>query len=407
MSSTTTSFLQLSSLGAQDKYISIDPQVSLINYNYKRCNPIARNPTTVLFKETTGFGKTLTVTVPRKGDMINDVCLYVKLPKLSRASGSTYTGWCQSVGYAMIDYVEVIIGETVIDKQTGLSMEIQDYLSCPSDKRGGRDKNVGRYNTELVLPQGAVADREFFIPFQFWFNKKISASLPLYLINMQEVKFRIKFREFQQLVVYDGPTPPVNQEILDASLIVDYLILNDRDKANLNIKPSMTYLIEQVRTNVFKEITASSQNCSIHLDYRQPVKEILFVVVPEQGLVNNDYYMFGQRDAPNQGEALIRTAEVLFDGKPRITKQSEKYFRTVTPQKYHTFTGDRNIYVISFSEAPELNQPSGSVNFSRFDNINLNLEMVENLPACIVYPFAISYNVLTIANGGAKIEFLG
>ena len=407
MASTTTSLLQLSSLGPQDKYISLDPQVSLINYNYKRCNPIARNPTTVLFNEPAFFGKTLTVSLPRVGDMINDTTLYIKLPQLNVATGSTYTGWCQSVGFAIIEYVEILIGEVVIDRHTDLSMEVLDYLTCPSDKKKERNRDVGRYDTELVLPLGAITDREFYIPFQFWFNKKVSASLPLILLDKQDVKFRLKFRDFQELVLYDGSTPPALQEMLDSHLIVDYLILNDKDKALLTSKSEMTYLIDQVQCNVFKEINASRLNAKVLLDYRQPVKEIVFVVREQDSLVNNDYYLFGQRNAATQGEALIKTAQVLFDGKPRIKQQNEKYFRTVTPQKFHTFSGDRNIYVVSFAEAPELNQPSGTVNFSRFDAIYLDLVMIDSLPACEIFPFAISYNVLTIKKGSASLEFIG
>ena len=59
-----------------------------------------------------------------------------------------------------------------------------------------------------------------------------------------------------------------------------------------------------------------------------------------------------------------------------------------------------------FSIRPEDNQPTGSLNLSRFNDVTLALKLIQNNPEIKIHVFAISYNILTIENGILSMEFL-
>ena len=59
----------------------------------------------------------------------------------------------------------------------------------------------------------------------------------------------------------------------------------------------------------------------------------------------------------------------------------------------------------SFAINPENHQPSGTCNFSKLDNVELNLSFKENLGNSNVRIYGINYNVLRIYNGMGGVAF--
>src|SRR5947209_4658539 len=179
---------QLHATGPLDDFLTKNPEVSPFTYEVHQTIPFSKNTTTVNFNEKFDFGKLLTTTLPRVAPLVNTMYLYVRLPPLSLPVGSTYFGWTNAVGYAMIEYIEIRIGETVIDRQTGRDMELMDYLATSADKTSARFKCVGRYDNVKVLQQNALGYQDLFIPLQFWFNKTLDTSFPLASLSQQSVK---------------------------------------------------------------------------------------------------------------------------------------------------------------------------------------------------------------------------
>lgn len=398
------SALQLKAKGSLDNYISKEPEVTLFKYGYKRITDFAVHPETLTFKENVDFGKLITVDLPYAGDLVHKMHLFFTLPLLLPAPGSTYAGWTNAIGYAMIEYVEILIGNAVVDKHTGFFMEIMDYLSTSQDTAVSRNKAVGRYDTTKVLPQNALGEQHLYIPFQFWFTKKAAAALPLIALSKQKVQVRIKLRDFHDVVTYDGPLPPNQMSLGNSGLIVDYILLDEPDKERY-MRDELDYIIEQWQTDLVYGVTPNAGIQNFELDFRFAVKEIIWVLVEQNSLDNNDYFNFGSRDPSKIGGEMFTYATILFDGKERCPRMPESYFRLVQPQTYHTRAGDRNIYVFSFSVSPEINQPSGTANFSRFDKTTLNLELVDGIPAANLFCMAVSYNRLVIKDGMAYVEF--
>ena len=59
-----------------------------------------------------------------------------------------------------------------------------------------------------------------------------------------------------------------------------------------------------------------------------------------------------------------------------------------------------------FSLNPESFQPSGSCNFSRFDNKELEIVFEDNIPASDIKIFAINYNILRIMKGLGGLAYV-
>ena len=406
-SSIKATFNQLHTKGVQDIELSDNPQASAFTYQFKRIPNFAQHKTMQQFTEAIGFGKTVTINIENFGDLLSGLELYIRLPPLPLASGSTYTGWTNSVGYVMIDTVEFVVGGVTLVRQTGLMMEAYDYITTPMDKRAGLDIMTGRFDTTRVLPIDALGTRDIYVPLRFWFTKKLSQSFPLFLAQKHPVQVRIKLRPFHELVTYDGTTPPPEMAIMDAGMIATYTVLSDEDKASLTSHPSVSYLFEQYQTQVIQEISDGAISIKIPLDVSNVIKELVWVFVETDSEANNDWTNFGRRDTNAPGGELMLTAGLLVNSLERQMKLPESYWRLVETLNHHARSStDRNIYCMSFSQAPEANQPSGTLNASLYDTIELTVDFIPNLPRCRFYSLAVSYNTITFTDGEIKLTYL-
>jgi hypothetical protein len=93
------------------------------------------------------------------------------------------------------------------------------------------------------------------------------------------------------------------------------------------------------------------------------------------------------------------------EGNDRIEERTEAYFRLVQPYQHNTHPTNKHIYVYSFGESPEENQPSGTLNFSKVDQFVLELKVRPNNPETNLYNFGMNYNVLILSNGMAALAY--
>jgi hypothetical protein len=403
--SVKATFNQILKQGILDVDLGSNPDALLFNYNYKKVPNHAPHVAKVLFHERADFGKTLTADIDNFGDCISNMYLHIKLPPLSIASGSTYTGWTNAVGYTMIESVEFLVGSYSLVKMTGLMMEAMSYISTSTDKRKVLDSFVGRYDTHRVLPVNAVGTKDLYIPLPFWFTQKLSQAFPLFLVTKNSVSVRVKLRPFAELVTYDGPTPPVEIPPLDAWLSVKYIAMDPIEKKQLEAQTEIVYLFEQWQTHVFQEFPPLTTTGQVELNFRNAIKEIVFVLVETASEDNNDWSNFGRRDLNIPGGELLTAVTLYVNSEIRFATMPESYWRQVGPYEAHTSGSDRNIYVLPFAAAPERNQPTGFLDMSTIDNMTLQLDFIPNLPRCRMYALGVSYNKLVIRDGEMDVTY--
>ena len=128
--------LQLVAYGAQDVYLTANPQVTFFKQLYRRHSNFAMESIEQTFNGVANFGRRVQCTIARNGDLITRVYLQVTLPEVDNVSGDNqYFAWVPYVGQFLIDYVEVEIGGQRIDKHYGDWLHIWNELTLPVGKK--------------------------------------------------------------------------------------------------------------------------------------------------------------------------------------------------------------------------------------------------------------------------------
>ena len=113
---------QLVAYGAQDVYLTGNPQITFWKVTYRRHTNFAMESIEQTFNGQADFGRRVTCTVSRNGDLAYRTYLQVTLPEINQSMGATgdngvYARWLDCPGEQMISQVEVEIGGQRIDRQ--------------------------------------------------------------------------------------------------------------------------------------------------------------------------------------------------------------------------------------------------------------------------------------------------
>ena len=122
------------------------------------------------------------------------------------------------------------------------------------------------------------------------------------------------------------------------------------------------------------------------------------------------------KSASNQAKSGVWLSEsalsfssvsLKLNGHDRFASRPGKYFSMVQPFQHHTRvpTVGAGIYLYSFALKPEEHQPSGSCNFSRIDNAQLNFEGTFPGTASVCQVYATNYNILRIISGMGGLAY--
>jgi hypothetical protein len=128
--------LQLVAYGAQDVYLSGNPQITFFKVAYRRHTNFSMESIEQTFNGVANFGRRVTCQISRNGDLIHRMYLQVGLENAS---------WEEKAyaGLALVKSVELEIGGQRIDKQYGDWMYIWNELTLDGNKREGFDDMVG------------------------------------------------------------------------------------------------------------------------------------------------------------------------------------------------------------------------------------------------------------------------
>ena len=431
----TGGLLQLACYGAQDIYLTGNPQITFFVAVYRRYTNFAIQNISQYFNGNSDFGQKVYCLVDRIGDLINQVFLRVKLPSLQNFNYVDEGGnlveyyWVNSVGHAIVKIIEIEIGGVVVDRQYGLWLEIWSELTVPVNKRPGFYEMIGKSENPINLANNGELD--LYVPLYFWFCKNIGLSLPLIALQSQEVRFNVTFRKYEELIISSNGLPldlgSNSLEITQTYLDIDYIFLEDNER-KIFAKNNHQYLIEQLQvyatsmtsnglrqdpTNPLKKDRIPDLNQNILLNFNNPVKELLWVIQNSTVLSvypfgGNEWFNFSTQYYKNgkiNGSDPLINGKLIFEGQDLIDIKPAKYFRTVVPYQRHTNTPNNFIYNYCFSTNPEDFQPSGSCNFSRIDSQLLYMEISDQLIDPIITVFATNYNILNIAGGMAGVEY--
>ncbi len=406
--------MQLVAYGAQDIYLTCNAQITFFKVVYRRHTNFSIESIEQTFNGYADFGRKLTVTVSRNGDLVSKAFLRVVLPALKQdQSGATWQGYVNSIGNALIKSVEVEIGGQLIDKHYSEWLEIYGELNQSDAHYRSYKRLVGKYASDVSLETNALEERTYYIPLQFWFCRNPGLALPLIALQYHEVKLNIEFRAAAELTRADVAISGAPQDvdgntasIKSAALWLDYIYL-DTDERRRFAQVSHEYLIEQVQYSEPEGIQERATTLNSHLNLNHPVKELVWVISRNtvraaNSLTGNDIFNF----TSVLGGDSFDTAKLQFNGHDRMRERDSVYFREVQPFSHHTRSPSKHIYAYSFALKPEEHQPSGSCNMSRLDNVNLNLTFNgTNTVESELRVYATNYNVLRVMSGMAGLAY--
>jgi hypothetical protein len=378
--------MQLVAYGAQDVYLTGDPQITFFKVVYRRHTNFSVESIQQTVNGTVGLGSSITCTISRNGDLINNLLIEATITAGAGASQS-------NLGFGLIREAELEIGGQRIDKQYSNWMNVWSELTHSSEKK--------KMLSEMVDHVGAGNSQVLYIPLQFWFCRDNGLALPLIALQYHEVKLKISFEENKNL----SDTTLAGLSNFSAKIWADYVYL-DTDERRKFAQTEHEYLIEQVQRST-ESITGKAQSAKFRLNFNHPIKELVWVTPPsliDRGSSSGSYSdeVFGQY-ATN-----VEDARLVLNGHERFERRSGTYFNYVQPYQHHTGCPSGGVYVYSFALNPEKHQPSGTCNFSRIDNATLELNLKEPTNVDDVNTmeiFAHGYNVLRIMSGMGGLAY--
>jgi hypothetical protein len=380
--------MQLVAYGAQDIYLTGNPQITFFKVVYRRHTNFAVEAIEQTFNGAADLGRKFTCTIARNGDLLHRIYLQLDI---SAAASSYY-------GFQLLDYVEVEIGGQVIDKQYGEWMALWCDLTHTFDQAA-----LLKTMVDTDVPSTVTALERLHVPLQFWFCRNPGLALPLIALQYHEVKINVQFTQLSAMTVQ--PTQVNGSYINNCTVWCDYIFL-DTDERRRFAQVSHEYLIEQVQFSNALTIGTSATTTQHELRFNHPVKELVWVV---DGSANYSDFT-GYVDC---ADALLQ-----LNGQDRFKRRSGDYFRKVQRYEHHTGAGRHvlnmnsgvlsSTHIYSFGLKPEEHQPSGTCNFSRIDNAVLNLSFASGAIAAagtVLKVYAVNYNVLRIMSGMGGLAY--
>jgi len=332
--------LQLVAMGAQDAYLSGNPQITFWKGMFKRHTNFAMEAFRLNFTGQPSWGTKQSVIVNRNADLLYSTYLEVVLPSYDPVANpnAIYNNDQFRLGYNLLQYVELEIGGQLIDRQYGEWMFLWDTLTTSTEQNAmsqqllsgaGRTSALGyaavgnslltapnaklgysanqispadvgatsvswsATNKQTASPGEVVAfgksasctkdagnhqghPNVVYVPLKFFYTRNPGAALPLIALQYHEVKINLLWNS-NVLVSGDYNNVAVPAQPTQASIYVDYIYLDVEERRRM-AQESHEYLIEQVQYNEDKGLSA--YNTRLDLTFNHPVKELVWVVQP-------------------------------------------------------------------------------------------------------------------------------
>jgi hypothetical protein len=421
--------MQLVAYGAQDVYLTGSPKVTFFQAVYKRHTNFAMENIEQVVNGTAADGARLSVTVARNGDLIGEMYLELEADVAAVLSDNAAASGEWVAERAVAD-IELTIGGQRIDKHYQKWWRLYSELYLDEAKKAQYGK----------MASAATTDKnKVYLPLIFFFNRNPGLYLPLIALQYHEVRLDITLSSAYSIYFTTGSTKNA------VKVWGNYVYLDTEERRRFAQK-GHEYLIEQVQHTGVDTVDAATNGKQVRLSYNHPVKELVWCfsangTSPEyndmwdtsnadsanvttvsnanvtRDSTNATVTSFSTIGAPlmvangnqwvseeaNSGGPM-NTFKLILNGQDRFKEQSGKYFNQVQPFYHHSGNPYLGIYSYSFALKPEEHQPTGTCNFSRIDNAQVEVK-TKGGSKTSMHMFAVNYNVLRIQSGMGGLAF--
>jgi hypothetical protein len=436
--------VQLETSGPQDSFFTDNPEYTYFIKNFQKHTNFAPFFVDLDVDGKIEFGNTIKCTIPQnQGDLLKTVSLKVELSAIdqnlinSLHQNTTGIGYNESIGHAMIEYVELVIGGEVIQRVPSDFLAIYSDNYVTQTKQHNLAKLVGKPPLELSGTEvmtttighylgNATSNTKYFVDIPFYFYNNPELAIPLCAINQQEIEIIIKLRDVDDCihsvrsdssyVMYTGLKP--ENLIKSAKITLEMVSLDEEEKQKLN-NQKIDYTITQIQENNFQIDQSTDTNpisYTYKLNLKNPIKELYFLIQSKRKGVNSFFTTPFDYDNSNQildsiylSHEHLKSLELKLDDSEILNEKtgSSINLRAVQSGIHHSRTQlFRRYYSYSFALEPERWYPTGQRNFSlikeQIIKVNMNSEEESKRELRVL---GLSYNILRIENGIAKTLF--
>lgn len=473
----TGGLIQLVSIGFENLYLTVDPEITFFKMVYKRYTNFSQEPIVQLFTTTPNFDTRVSCNISKNADLLRNINLYVEIPEIPKVNEIIKYKWIDNIGYGIIEYIELEINGNLIDKLYGDWLNIWNLLTI-SQHRDTIDKLIGNVN-ELKQYSNNKKSYKLYIPIEFYFNKNYGMALPLISLSLSDIKIHIKINKLKNVLIsspthyitineysvifkegdiiyqevngkkikvifnnFDYKTRRLYYTKYNESLLSGYELYDDNgynvfvngiEKQYIIDKPNITindaYLIcnyiyldnmerQKISTNNHEYLITNLQfsgdkfiynsNTKIKLSFVNPCKEIFWIAQFDKIRNSNIKQIFNYTDDINSGSNIVISSRLLHNGQERTSFNDKTFYNYLMTYLYHNNTITEGLNIYSYSLEPENNQPQGSCNFSKIDDIVLDLTLSNKISynnPVIIKVYSLNYNILKINNGLAGLIF--
>ena len=439
--------VQLETSGPQDAFFTDDPEYTYFIKNFQKHTNFAPFFVDLDVEGEVEFGNTIRCTIPQnQGDLLKTVSMKVELSSIQQnlVNNIEGIGYVESIGHAMIEYVEILIGGQVIQHIPSDFLAIYSDNYVTQTKQHNLEKLIGKPPLEFSGTQVssvqiagylglATSDTKYFVDIPFYFYNNPELAVPLCAITGQEIEIVIKLRDLKDCVWgYDATDPANNNSIFylgdfvqtkglikSLKLTTEMVSLDEEEKQML-LSKKIDYVITQIqesKTEIPRDLNIDSMVDIKHkLEFKNPIKELFFVIQRLEKVIGGYFVTNFDYDSNYQvykGEYVnyehLQNLEIQLDDSVILDRVTGNVInlRAVQSGIHHSRTQlFRRYYSYSFALEPERWYPTGQINFSLIKEQHLKLKILpDDVAKRELRVLGLSYNILRVENGIAKTLF--
>lgn len=310
--------MQLVAYGAQDIYITGNPQITFFKVVYRRHTNFAIETVEHPFVGTVGFGNKISAKISRNGDLVTKMYLRVIINSVNPTGTNSSFAWVRRLGHALIKQIDIEMGGTKIDRQYGTWLDVWYELARQGDHETGYARLIGDVPELTNYDTSIKPEYVLYIPLQFWFNKFIGLAIPLIALQYHDTNIHVNFEAANKLIVGDCRFDITNVSMKDASILVNYVYLDTEERRRFAMV-GHEYLIEQVQWNGPESVL--SDQTKYVLDFNHPTKELIWAVRNGNYSSNQSFVYYTNNDkwVPADAACIIINNSISIGINPQQT----------------------------------------------------------------------------------------
>lgn len=310
-------FIHIDALGPQDEFLSALPGTGQTKppSHFRQC--IRRHSRFALdvkeeeFPNGFFFGTNNRMDLGRRGDMLGDITLEIRLPIVDGASPSDT--WIDGIGHVILRRLNLIVDDTLVQTQERLWYDLSDKIFLSAAHTNGKNEMIGKGHV-LSLTKSHI----LYLPLKLLSCKshhKNQVFLPLLSVPGSTISLTFECESFENCVTsYSGNEP---LRTLDVRALIEYVFLDSAEKERILRRPT-TIMFEDVQDMESRSyVESNSTDGAFRIPLDRVDVDLSELNVPVKALIWVSYltnYVNSAQHAMEPVEARTYNITVVNDG---------------------------------------------------------------------------------------------